>query len=303
MASIFDDMKKDNEEVGGFRGLLGNLMIPGSAGNFSNKDLINAAILRGSLELLKPKQPGENIASQLGRGLQAGAETTKLLQSQGNDKIDDMLKRIELQEKFDVLKERKTRELGDFKFPEVKYSKDQEDADLNLHNAFNVADMAAAGISELGGQVGADLFAEQRQAKATFDRLRNDLLTFKAQSVTGRPSVYYFQLSETEVPQYGVSDFKAREKYREIRDKYASDVQALKDEYKLAEREVDRSKIRNNIKNAEYIIKRLDTIDYGFSKDMGEPLTGAKDNIYSGTSNTPSYDESLDMSADEFLNE
>lgn len=299
MPSIFDNDKK--EEVGGFKGLLGNLMIPGSAGNFSNKDLINAAILRGSLELLKPRQPGENLASQLGRGLQAGTETAKLLQTSGTEKIDEMLKKIELQEKFDVLKERKVREAGAFKFPEIEYTKDQEDADLNLHNAFNVVDIAGAGISELGGQVGADVFAEQRQARATFERLRNDLLTFKAQSVTGRPSVYYFQLSETEVPKYGVSDFTAREKYREIRDKYASDVQALKDEYKLAEREIDRARIRNNIKNAEYIIKRLDTIDYGFAKDMGEPLTGVKDNIYSGTGNTPDYDESLDMSADEFL--
>jgi len=52
MASIFDVIKKDNEQVGGFTGLLGNLIIPGSAGSYSNKDLIKAAILRGSLELL-----------------------------------------------------------------------------------------------------------------------------------------------------------------------------------------------------------------------------------------------------------
>lgn len=300
--SILDDMKKDNEEVGGFRGLLGNLIIPGSAGNFNNKDLINAAILRGSLELLKPKQPGENLASQLGRGLQAGAETAKLLESQGSDKVDEMLKKIELSEKFDALKERKLRQAGVFEFPESEYTKEQEKADLNLHNAFNVVDIAGAGLSEFAGQFDQDIFKEQRQARATFERLRNDLLTFKAQSITGRPSVYYFQLSETEVPQYGVSDFRAREKYREIRDKYASDVQALKDEYKLAEREVDRARIRNNVKNAEYIIKRLDTIDLGFSEDMGESLPGTSDNIYSGTSNTPDYDESLDMSADDFRN-
>ena len=38
----------------------------------SNKQLINAAILKGSLELLKPKQPGENLASQFGRAITAG---------------------------------------------------------------------------------------------------------------------------------------------------------------------------------------------------------------------------------------
>jgi hypothetical protein len=46
----------------------------------SNKNLINAAILRGSLELLKPRQPGENLASQLGRGLEAGTQFGKDIQ-------------------------------------------------------------------------------------------------------------------------------------------------------------------------------------------------------------------------------
>jgi len=45
----------------------------------SNKDLINAAILRGSLELLKPRQPGENLASQASRALQAGQEPLKTM--------------------------------------------------------------------------------------------------------------------------------------------------------------------------------------------------------------------------------
>tara|TARA_R100000388_G_C7242446_1_gene162503 strand:- start:1577 stop:2632 length:1056 start_codon:yes stop_codon:yes gene_type:complete len=37
-----------------------------------NKAMINAAILRGSLELLKPRQAGENFASQASRALEAG---------------------------------------------------------------------------------------------------------------------------------------------------------------------------------------------------------------------------------------
>ena len=45
----------------------------------SNRDLINAAILRGSLELLKPRQPGENLASQASRALQAGQEPLKTM--------------------------------------------------------------------------------------------------------------------------------------------------------------------------------------------------------------------------------
>jgi hypothetical protein len=45
----------------------------------SNRDLINASILRGSLELLKPRQPGENLASQASRALQAGQEPLKTM--------------------------------------------------------------------------------------------------------------------------------------------------------------------------------------------------------------------------------
>jgi len=51
---------------------LAQALFPGIGQN--NKGLIDAAILRGSLELLKPRQAGENLASQLGRGLEAGVK-------------------------------------------------------------------------------------------------------------------------------------------------------------------------------------------------------------------------------------
>jgi len=60
---------------------LAQALFPGI--NQDNKQLINAAILRGSLELLKPRQPGENLASQLGRGLEAGTQFGKDIQQRG----------------------------------------------------------------------------------------------------------------------------------------------------------------------------------------------------------------------------
>jgi hypothetical protein len=48
------------------------ILFPGISGQATNKELIDAAILRGSLELLKPRQPGENFASQAARALEAG---------------------------------------------------------------------------------------------------------------------------------------------------------------------------------------------------------------------------------------
>jgi len=50
--------------------------------NASNKNLIDAAILRASLELLKPRQPGENFASQAARALEAGQDVAGSGQSQ-----------------------------------------------------------------------------------------------------------------------------------------------------------------------------------------------------------------------------
>lgn len=63
---------QDKEPQNIFGERIAQALFPGIPQN--NKQLINAAILRGSLELLKPRQPGENLASQLGRGLQAGTQ-------------------------------------------------------------------------------------------------------------------------------------------------------------------------------------------------------------------------------------
>lgn len=68
MASIFD--KDPKTGLRGFETLLGSVTMP-QLFNPTNKQLIDAAILRGSLELLKPKRPGENLASQASRSLDA----------------------------------------------------------------------------------------------------------------------------------------------------------------------------------------------------------------------------------------
>lgn len=82
MASIFDD-PKTSEGGGLLSERVAGTLFPylGMAGGKapSNRDLINAAILRGSLELLKPRQPGENLASQASRALQAGQEPLKTM--------------------------------------------------------------------------------------------------------------------------------------------------------------------------------------------------------------------------------
>ena len=81
----------------GFESLLGNLVFPQLVNqNVTNKQLIDAAILRGSLELLKPRQPGENIASQAGRALQAGSQFGKDVFEQQQSALETLLKQQKL---------------------------------------------------------------------------------------------------------------------------------------------------------------------------------------------------------------
>tara|TARA_R100001224_G_C3964079_1_gene130188 strand:+ start:88 stop:636 length:549 start_codon:yes stop_codon:yes gene_type:complete len=81
----------------GFEGLLGNLVFPQLVNKeVTNKQLIDAAILRGSLEFLKPRQPGENIASQAGRALEAGSQFGKDVFEQQQSALETLLKQQKL---------------------------------------------------------------------------------------------------------------------------------------------------------------------------------------------------------------
>ena len=82
-----EDIKKDTDTINKTSNIFGdtiaNALFPYGAiaqGKMpSSKDMINAAILRGSLELLKPRQPGENLASQASRALEAGIKPAATL--------------------------------------------------------------------------------------------------------------------------------------------------------------------------------------------------------------------------------
>lgn len=78
MASIFDQDPKTS--LTGLETLLGNVVMPQQMSVApTNKQMIDAAILRGSLELLKPRQPNENFASQASRALEAAGQPAKTL--------------------------------------------------------------------------------------------------------------------------------------------------------------------------------------------------------------------------------
>jgi len=78
-----EDINTTNKTSNIFGDTIANALFPYGAiaqGKMpSSKDMINAAILRGSLELLKPRQPGENLASQASRALEAGIKPAATL--------------------------------------------------------------------------------------------------------------------------------------------------------------------------------------------------------------------------------
>jgi len=90
-----------SEKLGGFEGLFGNLVFPQLVNTQpTNKQLIDAAILRGSLELLKPRQPGENLASQASRGLQSAAKFGSDVMKQRDASLVTQLKMLKLQKEM-----------------------------------------------------------------------------------------------------------------------------------------------------------------------------------------------------------
>ena len=95
MASIFDPDPKTG--LTGLETLLGNVTMPSLVNpQITNKQMIDAAILRGSLELLKPRQPNENFASQASRALKAGTDFGKDVFDQQQSALETLLKQQKL---------------------------------------------------------------------------------------------------------------------------------------------------------------------------------------------------------------
>ena len=154
MASIFDQDPKTG--LTGLETLLGNVVMPGQIGGKpTNKQMIDAAILRGSLELLKPRQAGENFASQASRALTAASEVTN--QTGNAEKIDLMLKQLQLEEKLEGRIEETARKEGKTDFPEIGYSKEQQKVDEKIANAFGVSKSSSRAATNSSNSSGIEL--------------------------------------------------------------------------------------------------------------------------------------------------
>ena len=176
-----------------------------------------------------------------------------------------MLKKIQLREKLEERAETEKRKSGKTDFPEIGYSRTQQDIDENISSAFGLADSLKESYAEPLRYFNIETHESGRKGKIGYAALRPLLLRYAAGQVAGRPAVYYFQLSESELPVAGEGNLKAQQKFQEIGRKFSEGISKLKEEYAMAERPVTRERLLREIAQAELIEKRVKVINRGFN--------------------------------------
>ena len=257
----------------GLKGLLGNLIMPQAMNEqVTNKQLIDAAILRGSLELLKPRQAGENFASQLGRGLQAATQFSQSL----TPDLDQQIKALELEQM------RKQMNMSEEPIERPVTDRNVLADDLSTQ-AFGFGDTLANYLGGASRLFGFDAFQETNVAVTNIQGFNRDLLKGSASEVTGRPSVYYLQLSESELPTPSGSltegfttEANALRKYETLQGRFEGQVAKNR---KLLEQAIARGddtkiyKIQAAIADQQYYVDRLKGITSALEKGIGQGPT------------------------------
>jgi hypothetical protein len=257
----------DEEKLTGFRGLLGNLVLPGLSAQPTNKQLIDAAILRGSLELLKPRQAGENFASQIGRSLQSGRQFIDSLKPD----LDQQIKQLE----FEQLRKQVE---GQEEPIERTVTERNLERDALADQAFGFGDYATEVLGMGGRFFGADPTPETTMAIRNIEGLNRDLLKGAASEVTGRPSVYYLELSRDELPEPGFTstDADALRKYETLQERYRGQLAKNRQALENAKIRGDSSKIfkiETAIADQQYFVERLEGVTNSLRKNLGQGPT------------------------------
>ena len=289
--------------------LLGNMAIPQAMPKQTNKQMIDAAILRGSLELMKPRQPGENLASSLQRSIKAA----------GGPSQDFAARAKQLRDMADIRKyEDELRKPEDVE--DIEYSLEQQDRDMHIASAFGLGDSSVEAFASPLRQLGIESHKSGRIGKSEYASMRAELLKVSASEIAGRPAKYYFQLSESELPigignpegESVTSNLDARDKFITLRLRLESGIDKMKKDLATVTRPIMKEKLQSSIKRFDLLRRRLGVVDIGFGKEFGENSPGIDKSSVStirtdtdrlSDPSSETYDEAYNINKNDFMNQ
>ena len=252
--SILDKGLDFTDKLG--RGIL-DTFVPG--GNDASKNL---RLIKMALVLNENRNPGVAPATQYLKALETG-------QTFGPD-LDQQLKALKVQKmKNDLDPE------GDAPLPVRKYTDDLIEKDKLAEYAFGPYDAAANAVGGIGRLGNFDWFSNQNKSIANLNAFNRDILRTAASEVSGRPSVYYLQLSKEEIPEPSgtTSNIQEMRKYQALLGRFEGQITKNKGLLEIAKNRNDKariSKASRAIADQEYIIARLRNIVGTLEDETGQ---------------------------------
>lgn len=233
-----------------FTGKLGqgilDTFVPG--GDQASKNL---RLIKMALVLNKNRPKGVSPAAQYLEALNVGMP--------GND-LDNQLKQLRVQKMRNELGPH-----GIIEQPFRKYPDELVDKDRLAEYAFGPYDATMDFVGGLGRLGDFDWFSNQNKAVTNLKAFNREILRTAASEVSGRPSVYYLQLSKEEIPEPAglTSDLQEMRKYEALLGRFEGQLTKNIGLLDVAKSQGDKariSKVSKAIADQDYIIRRLRNI-------------------------------------------
>jgi len=238
------------------KGIL-DTFVPGGDNTSKNLRLIKMALI-----LNENRNPGVAPATQYLKALDAG-------QTFGPD-LDQQLKALRLQKLKNELDPQ-----GNVPIPKREYTDELIEKDKLAEYGFGPVDALGYGVGGIGRMFDIDLFSNQSKARANLSAFNKEILRTAASEVSGRPSVYYLQLSAEEKPspETFTSDITEMRKYEALLGRFEGQITKNRGLLDVAKSQGDKariSKVSRAIADQEYIIARLRNIVGTLQDETGQ---------------------------------
>ena len=238
------------------KGIL-DTFVPGGDNTSKNLRLIKMALI-----LNENRNPGVAPATQYLKALDAG-------QTFGPD-LDQQLKALKLQKLKNDLDPQ-----GNVPIPKREYTDELIEKDKLAEYGFGPVDALGYAVGGIGRMFDIDLFSNQSKARANLSAFNKEILRTAASEVSGRPSVYYLQLSAEEIPspETFTSDITEMRKYEALLGRFEGQITKNRGLLDVAKSQGDKariSKVSRAIADQEYIIARLRNIVGTLQDETGQ---------------------------------